>query len=80
MVNVRNYLKRVEREPLAMGQYPKYVKADLNSIQRDYWKAVRKCKRKGWQDFVKSREGSMEMGHFNKILKNGQTEEVNLFF
>lgn len=78
-VSIRRYLDRQRKRPRNWGQAPKFVAGDLTEARREYWKAVHKNKRGGWQDFVQTREGSFEMGQFNKILKRGRVEEVNLF-
>ena len=45
---------------------------ELTEARREYWAYIKKRQHKCYKEFVESREGSSQMGSFNrKILKNG---------
>ena len=67
---IRNYTRRRIKFPDRCGAKPKYTQEDLRKARKEYWDYLRKAQDKGWKNFVETREGSTQMGSFNrKILK-----------
>ena len=67
-------MKKVDNIPnfLPEGQEPKYTQYELTLTRREYWDYIKVVSHKAYQKFVGSREGSSQMGSFNrKILKHG---------
>ena len=71
---VRKYMRKVDNIPgfLPQGEEPKYTQMELTELRKTYWDHIKVVSHKAYQKFVETREGSSQMGSFNrKVLKHG---------
>ena len=60
---IRNYIRKNLKNP---SPVPRFTKADETEAKNEYWAEVKKSKDKAYRKHIESREGSSQMGSFNK--------------
>ena len=74
---IRSYLRKLKNNPLPEGVEARASHHDLTVARKEYWKEVRKCKRRSYQEHLETREGAADMGSFNRnFLKQSSGNRV----
>ena len=74
---IRSYIRKLRNSPLPPGKSPRCTMQDLTEARKDYWKEVKKSKKKSYKDFIENAEGCSAMSKFNQaFVKEGASPRV----
>ena len=64
--SIRHYIRKRKKKPVPPGFVPKFTKDDEVKTKNEYWAHQKICSEKSKRMHIESREGSSQMGSFNK--------------